>query len=133
MNTLKWLLVVALPAYVALLAAMYFFQRSLMYFPETVRTTPGEAGLSEAEEITLATADGETIIAWHRPPPDDRPLIIYFHGNGGSLRLRAARFRKLVAAGNGLLAVSYRGYAGSSGRSSLAALACISGSSIALR
>lgn len=115
MDTLKWLVGVALVGYAGLLGAMYLFQRSLMYFPETIRTAPKAAGLPDTREITLTTTDGETLVAWYRPAPDGKPLILYFHGNAGSLRLRAERFGKLIAAGNGLLAVSYRGYGGSTG------------------
>jgi fermentation-respiration switch protein FrsA (DUF1100 family) len=49
------------------------------------------------------------------PPRGDSPVVIYFHGNGGSIRLRVDRFRRLVAAGVGLVGVSYRGYGGSTG------------------
>ena len=115
MTTLKWLLAIAVVGYAGLLGAMYLFQRSLMYFPETMRTAPGPAGLPDTQEITLTTADGETLVAWYQPAPNGKPLILYFHGNAGSLRLRAERFGKLIAAGNGLLAVSYRGYGGSTG------------------
>ena len=41
------------------------------------------------------------------------PVFLYFHGNGGSLRWRDERFRALIADGSGLVALSYRGYAGS--------------------
>jgi fermentation-respiration switch protein FrsA (DUF1100 family) len=46
------------------------------------------------------------------------PVILYFHGNGGSLRWRVDRFRALTGDGSGLVALSYRGYGGSSGRPS---------------
>jgi len=49
------------------------------------------------------------------PPRGDAPVVLYFHGNGGSLRLRANRFGRLTADGTGLLALSYRGYGGSTG------------------
>jgi fermentation-respiration switch protein FrsA (DUF1100 family) len=42
-------------------------------------------------------------------------VVLYFHGNGGALVHRLRRFRGLIANGNGLLALSYRGYGGSSG------------------
>ena len=115
MATLKWTFIVVASGYLALMALMYFAQRSLMYFPERVRTAPAAAGLPEAQEIFLDPADGERIIAWHVPPRGDSPVVIYFHGNGGSIRLRVDRFQRLVAAGVGLLGVSYRGYGGSSG------------------
>jgi hypothetical protein len=50
------------------------------------------------------------------PPHEDHPVFLYFHGNGGSLRWRVERFRALTADGSGLIALSYRGYGGSSGR-----------------
>ena len=91
-------------------------QRRLQYFPERQRTTPRAAGLPEAEETVLDTADGERVIVWHVPPRQGRPVFLYFHGNGGSLRWRDERFRALIADGSGLVALSYRGYGGSSGR-----------------
>ena len=36
--------------------------------------------------------------------------------DGGSLRYRAQRFRDIIADGTGLLALSYRGFGGSSGK-----------------
>jgi fermentation-respiration switch protein FrsA (DUF1100 family) len=121
MTAIKWLLVAAL-GYGGLVALMYVAQRAFMYFPETARTPPAAAGLPQAEEVILASADGERLLAWHVPPQADKPIIIYFHGNGGALRYRAARFRALVADGTGLLALSYRGYGGSSGYPSEAGL-----------
>jgi len=115
MANLKWLFIAGITAYVAIGALMFFAQRALMYFPERARTAPAAAGLPQAQEITLDTADGEKIIAWHVAPRGDKPVVIYFHGNGGSLRLRADRFARLAADGVGLLAVSYRGYGGSTG------------------
>ena len=46
----------------------------------------------------------------------EQPVFLYFHGNGGSLRWRDERFHALIADGSGLVALSYRGYGGSSGR-----------------
>jgi uncharacterized protein len=112
---LKWLIGTAI-AFGGFVALMHFAQRSLMYFPDTMRVAPAAAGLAAAEEVVLETTDGEKIVAWHVPPRDGRPLVIYFHGNGGALAHRAARFRSLTEDGTGLLAVSYRGYGGSTGK-----------------
>jgi fermentation-respiration switch protein FrsA (DUF1100 family) len=115
MSTLKSLIVVAVLGYLGLVALMYFTQRVLMYFPERSRTPPAQAGFPEAEEIFLDTADGERVIVWSVPPRGDNPVILYFHGNGASLRYRTGRFRMLTAQGFGLVALSYRGYGGSTG------------------
>jgi fermentation-respiration switch protein FrsA (DUF1100 family) len=122
MNGWKSVLVFVATGYIALVALMYVVQRSLMYFPGTFRVAPADAGFPEAEEITLKTADGESVFAWHVPPRDARSVVIYFHGNGGSLRYRVDRFRSLTAEGDGLLALSYRGYGGSTGRPTEAGL-----------
>src|SRR5499425_179572 len=115
MNTLKWLVIFALLGYGSIVALLYVTQRAMQYFPERFRTAPAVAGLPQAEEVVLDTADGERVIVWHVPPRADKPVVLYFHGNGGSLRGRVDRFRDLTADGTGLVALSYRGYGGSSG------------------
>jgi hypothetical protein len=100
--------------YLIALAALYLAQRKLLYFPNTVEVAPAALGL-DARIVHLRTADGETLLAWYVAPAEDKPLILYFHGNGGGLDARADRFERLVATGNGLLALEYRGYAGSTG------------------
>jgi uncharacterized protein len=101
--------------YVGFAVLLYFTQRSLMYFPETIHTAPAQAGLPEAEEVALTAADGAQITAWHVAPTDQKPVILYFHGNGGALRYRVERFRRLIADGIGLVALEYRGYGGNNG------------------
>lgn len=108
-------IVILLFLYVGLGTILYFAQRSMMYFPETIHTTPREAGLPEAEEIALTAADGVRLVGWHVPPRESKPVVLYFHGNGGALRYRVGRFRKLIKDGIGLVAIEYRGYGGSQG------------------
>jgi fermentation-respiration switch protein FrsA (DUF1100 family) len=122
MTGLKWILVFALTGYVALLALLYLTQRSLMYFPDRQRTPPADVGLLQAEEVMLQSADGERVSVWHVPPREDKPVVIYFQGNGGGLNLRAERFKKLTSDGTGLVALNYRGYGGSSGKPSEAGI-----------
>ena len=119
---MKTTILFAVAGYVALVALMYFAQRSMMYFPDTARHAPATVGLPQAEEVTLPTADGERLLAWHVPPQGEKPVVLYFQGNGGGLNLRADRFRRLTADGVGLLALNYRGYGGSSGSPSEAGL-----------
>jgi len=116
MSILKWLLIVAIVGYVAGLAALFLLQRSFLFpIPTHERIAPAAAGFPEVEEHVLTTADGERIILWHMPAKPGRPVILYFHGNGDFLAGFFGRFRELIAKGTGIVAVSYRGYAGSSG------------------
>ncbi|HUZ92243.1 MAG TPA: alpha/beta hydrolase [Methylocella sp.] len=115
MTLLKWSLASLAAAYVLAIVGLTVFQRRLQYFPDRRLTELAQTGMSGGEELRLTTTDGETLIAWYFPPKDGRPLILYFHGNGGALVDRVPRFRMFTACGYGLLAVSYRGYGGSSG------------------
>jgi hypothetical protein len=122
MTTMGWLAVIVVCGYAGLAAMLYVTQRSLMYFPDRAHLTPAQAGLPAAAEVTLTTADGEHVLAWHAPPTADKPVVLYFHGNGGAVQYRVERFKKLVADGIGLVALEYRGYGGSSGSPSEAGL-----------
>jgi uncharacterized protein len=115
MQALGWTAVIAFCVYAALATTIYFAQRSLMYFPDTAHVLPAAAGLPEAEEVPLTAADGVRIAAWHVAPGAGKPVILYFHGNGGALRFRVERFRRLIADGIGLVALEYRGYGGLAG------------------
>jgi uncharacterized protein len=112
---LGWIAAIALVLYAALTITVYVAQRTLMYFPDTAHVTPAATGLPEAEEVPLTSADGTHIHIWHVPPRDDKPVIVYFHGNGGSLAGRVDRFRTLTDDGIGLVGVEYRGYGGTEG------------------
>jgi hypothetical protein len=115
MIALAWLIGIAGAGYGGLLALLYVFQRRLLYFPDRRRHSPAGAGLPQAEEVALQSSDGERLVAWHVPPRDSKPVVIYFQGNAGGLDLRAERFTWLTKDGTGLVALCYRGYGGSSG------------------
>lgn len=123
MTVLKWLAIVACLGYVGALVALFFAQRSFIYpIPQTTRTAPEAAGFAEAEEHVLTTGDGATVILWHVPAKPGRQVVLYFHGNGEVLAWLVPRFRAITADGTGLVAVSYRGYGGSTGSPSEPAL-----------
>jgi uncharacterized protein len=121
-RAVMWIAVSALGLYVGFAVLLYFTQRSLMYFPDTAHVTPAQAGLSRATEVPLTTADGAHITVWHVPTDNNKPVVLYFHGNGGALHYRVDRFNELIADGIGLVAVEYRGYGGNSGSPSEAGL-----------
>jgi fermentation-respiration switch protein FrsA (DUF1100 family) len=119
MTMLKWIVVFSSISYVGSIVVLFFAQRALVFpVPQTVRTSPGAAGFPEAEEHILTTADGEKIIIWHVPAKPGQPVVVYFPGNGDILARVVERFRDITVDGTGLVALSYRGYGGSSGKPS---------------
>jgi hypothetical protein len=116
MTVLKWLVIVVAVVYGCGVASLYFKQRSMLFpIPPVGRTAPDVAGLPQAEEHVLTTADGEKVIVWHVPAKPNRPVVLFFPGNGDFLAGRVSRFRGITSDGTGLVALSYRGYAGSTG------------------
>lgn len=116
MTVVKWIAILLVTVYLAGLLVLYVRQRELLFpIPPVGRTAPDAAGLPEAEEHILTTSDGEKVIVWHVPAKPGRSVILYFHGNGDFLAGRVSSFKAMTADGTGLVALSYRGYAGSSG------------------
>ncbi|MEZ5785061.1 MAG: alpha/beta fold hydrolase [Xanthobacteraceae bacterium] len=111
----KWLLF-ALAGYGVIVAVLYLAQRQFLYHPHGARVSPAAAGLAVAEEVVLPTSDGEQVIAWHVKPRPGKSVVIFFHGNADALARRVSRFAQLTADGTGLVALSFRGYGGSTGR-----------------
>jgi hypothetical protein len=116
MTVLKWIVIVLAVIYLGGVVVLYFRQREMLFpIPPVGRTAPDAAGLPEAEEHVLTTVDGEKVIIWHVPAKPGHAVVLYFPGNGDFLAGLASRFRAITSDGIGLVALSYRGYAGSTG------------------
>jgi fermentation-respiration switch protein FrsA (DUF1100 family) len=107
--------------YAAVALAAYLGQRRLLYFPDRARTLPAEVGLAGVAERVLETPDGYRVVAWYGKARPGRPTLLYFHGNGGSLAIRAPRIARFMDEGWGVYMMTYRGYGGSTGSPSEAA------------
>ena len=106
---------IALAAYAAVVGGLFFFQRQLLYLPD--RTRPELAGLAQlgVREVKLTTADGLSLLSWYLPRRSGRPVIAYFHGNGGHIGYRVERLLRFAREGYGVLMLEYRGYGGNPG------------------
>ena len=112
---LLWPLAIAVGGYGALIGALFLFQRRLLFRPGPSRPELGDLGLLGVCEVVVRTRDGLALVSWYRPPPSGRPVILYFHGNGGHIGYRAERLRRFADAGLGVLLLEYRGYGGNPG------------------
>ena len=109
--------------YVLAAAAMTLNQRRFVYYPDPSQSAPEAAGVKGFATVAIATADGERLVGWWRPPPAGAGVVLYLHGNAGNLADRASRLEDLAFAGLGVLGIDYRGYGGSTGSPSEAGLA----------
>ncbi len=108
-GAVKKLVTLGVFAYCVLVAALFFGQRTMMYHPDPSVPDPGVSIVPEMQAQRLRTADGMTPLAWWAPPADEtRPVVVYFHGNAGTVAQRAGRARLLLDAGYGVLLAGYR-------------------------
>lgn len=98
------------------LAALFFAQRTMLYPGSSPGAQAAAIVVPGAQLVALSTPDGEHLSAWHVAPESGRPVVLFLHGNGGALDAQTRRWLRMREAGAGLLAVSYRGYPGSTGR-----------------
>ncbi len=113
---------VAAGLYLAACGYLYFFQRDYVFKPGGELRTPAERGLEGVEVIVIEANDGTRLSGWYAAAAPGQPTLLYFHGNAGTISGRSERFREVTNSGFGLLAMSYRGYAGSEGSPGEAAL-----------
>ncbi len=115
-------IVILLIVYLLVCAAMWLFQRNMIYIPTVGARPPSAYGLYNVERVALNTPDGEKLEAWSWIGDPKKPAVAFFHGNAGSLADRAITFRMFQALGLGFVAVDYRGFGNSTGKPSEAAL-----------
>ncbi len=111
------ILAVTVPAtaYLLLIGALYAGQGAILFRPDDLVLDGAAVGVPGLRTVRVRTADGLDLAAWFLPPPPGRPVLLYLHGNGGSLAGRTGRARRLAQHGWGLLMLEYRGYGGNAG------------------
>lgn len=110
--------ITALVAYAALVGFMYFSQRALLYPGATFAPSAPPDRPAWGESVAIATPDGEVLHALHNPADDGKPTLLFFLGNADRASGYGFLAQILADRGIGLLALSYRGYPGSTGRPS---------------
>ena len=102
-------------AYALLVAAVYTFQRNLLYLPDRGVPDLEEGGVPDMRAVSLSTNDGLTLLAWYKEAAPGQPTLVYFSGNAGHIGHRGSKARHYLDAGIGVLLVGYRGYGGNPG------------------
>lgn len=123
MTVLTGVLAAAVGLYLAVLAAMYVFQRQLLYRPDAGPIEIRSVDLPAPEVIDQTAADGVTTRSWYWPATTDQAVtLVYFHGNAGHIGHRVDKIDAYVKAGLGVMLVGYRGFGGNPGRPTEAGL-----------
>ena len=102
--------------YLYLCVTYAIHQREYQYTLGGTRSTPEAAAAAGFTEVKIATADGERLDGWWRPPPaTERGVVLFLHGTPGTVPDQVWRLGQLQHSGLGILAIDWRGYGGSTG------------------
>ena len=114
MKYLLYALVLSVCLYLAAFVTIYFLQEKLLFLPgKQELVIPSYLPITEYK---IETADGVSISAWYMHVDSLAQNVLFFHGNGGNLGGRVARFEFFQTIGVNVLAIDYRGYGKSSGK-----------------
>jgi uncharacterized protein len=108
-----------------LLAGMWAFQRSLIYYPSRGPVPHAEEVIDGARDVILETSDGLHLGAWFVPAraPAHGFTLLVANGNAGDRSLRSPLAEALAEEGFAVLLFDYRGFGGNPGHPSEEGLA----------
>lgn len=109
------LVVLGVLFYLLALGVLYFFQRDFQYDRSGRLFALSESTLTDAELVSIPSANGSMLAGWYAPPAAGKPVILYFRGNAQSFSREHPRYEQFVADGYGFLGFDYRGFPGSPG------------------
>lgn len=96
----------------------YIFQRNFIYFPDKSKPMRVEFSAEDMQIVKLHTEDGLILESWYKPALNNKPTILYLHGNGGHIGYRTRFAKHFTDKGIGILLLGYRGYGGNPGNPS---------------
>ena len=105
--------------YIFLLALIFIFQRSLLYFPMKGKISKFFYENTDLKIIEINTSDGLILRSLYKKSETNiNKTILEFHGNAGHIGHRVNKFKPFIDKGYGLLLLEYRGYGENSGKPS---------------
>jgi fermentation-respiration switch protein FrsA (DUF1100 family) len=92
---------------------LYLMQGRMIFAPNIpsrkLAASPADIGL-EYDTVTLVTRDGVKLHGWYIPAPEQKEVLLFFHGNAGNISHRLDSLKIFNDLGLATLIIDYRGY-----------------------
>jgi len=92
--------------------ALYFMQESLLFYPDTL---PSDYIYRKGQEQKIELTDGKQLSCYYNQTTNSKGVILYFHGNKGSIRRCIRQSDMMQGLGYDILMPDYRSYGKSDG------------------
>jgi len=105
--------------YVLLVVVLFFFQGNLLYHPSVNNYTKDQETKepSGIEKVRITTKDKIDLIGWfYNKNIENSKIILFFHGNAGSLENRTYKLNHFKDLNLNFLIIAWRGFNGNSGK-----------------
>lgn len=113
-NMLVFTLIIVIAIYLVICGLIYFKQERLIFFPEVLASDFRFSFAAPFEEITWQV-DGAALHALHFKAEQAKGVVLYLHGNAGSLQSWGHVAMPFLAEHYDVLMPDYRGYGKSTG------------------
>jgi len=71
-------------------------EKGIVFFPESyLEATPKDYHLDDYEDVFFPAKDGTRLHGWFVNGPDERAVVLWFHGNAGNISHRLHNLKKL--------------------------------------
>ena len=94
---------------------LYSFQRRIIFNTSGKPNSPEYYNLQDTKEISIETKDKISLLGWLYQGNENKPVLVYFHGNSFDIGERAYRIKRYNDAGFSTLIVAWRGFSGNEG------------------
>jgi len=111
---LKGLLILGIAGYISICGLLYFYQESLLFFPEKLEQDHQFVFENEFEERDIITHSGNSINTLLFKRENSKGVIFYLHGNAGSLGSLGNVSEYFLPLGYDVFIIDYPGYGKSS-------------------
>ncbi len=114
MRFIKRIIVLLIVGYVVICGWLFFYQESLLFFPEKLEQNYQFQFANEFVEKDIITSKGDTINTLLFSQENSKGVIFYLHGNGGSLKSVGNVSENFLPLGYDVFMIDYQGYGKSS-------------------
>ena len=101
---------------VVYLGTLYSIQDYLLFNPNKKYQSAEDISISGFSEVLLQASDGTEIMNWYHKGDENKPAILFLHGNTGQIAYLAPAMLPLSDAGYTILMMEYRGFGKTKGK-----------------